>query len=227
MAGLEDGGVDGKIEHYDWTTADPGLGSLLATNRNRDEANNVAQILLEHSRADPHARISVTAHSGGSAIIIWAIERLPDEVSVDSIVLIAPALSPTYDLTKALKHVRGKVYSLNSQSDIVVLGLGTSMFGTMDGVKTPAAGKVGFQQPPGADEKEYKKLIQLPHQQEWIRQYRNTGEHIGAMNRDFAREIIAPLILKGKIPTSQPAEEVDAEPDAPRATTTIAAPTSR
>jgi hypothetical protein len=227
IAGLAEGGVDGKIEHYDWTTADPGLGALLATKRNKDEANNVAQILLEHRRADPQARISATAHSGGAGIIVWALERLPDDVMVDSVVLLAPALSPTYDLTKALKHVTGKMYALTSSSDIVVLGVGTSLFGTIDGVKTEAAGKVGFRRPASADEQQYKKLVQLPHQQNWIKQYGNTGEHIGAMNRSFAREIIAPLILKGTIPTSQPTEVDAAEEDAGRAAKTNAAATSR
>jgi pimeloyl-ACP methyl ester carboxylesterase len=216
MGGLAEGGIDGKIEHYDWTTADPGLGSLLATKRNKDEANNVAQILLEHYRADPGARITVTAHSGGAGIVVWALERLPDDVSLDCVVLLAPALSPGYDLTKALKHVRGKVYAFSSESDGVVLGVGTSLFGTIDGVKTEAAGKVGFRQPAGADAQEYKKLVQLPHQQNWIRQYGNSGEHIGAMNRTFAREVIAPLILTGKMPATQPeaagAESEDAGP---------------
>ena len=123
VRGLAEGGLDGKLDHYDWTVADPGLGSLLARARNEDEANNVAQIILEHRRADPHARITLTAHSGGAGILAWALERLPDNVSVDSVVFLSPALSPSYDLSKALAHVTRQAYAFYSADDVAVLGV--------------------------------------------------------------------------------------------------------
>ena len=210
MRGLNESGLDAKIESYDWTTADPGLGSLLAHRRAMDESDNVGQIILEHYRANPAARITITAHSGGGAIITWALEKLPDDVMVDSIVLLAPALSPTYDLSRALKHVRGHVYVFYSEYDAVVLGAGTSLFGTMDGVKTEAAGKVGFQQPETADAGQYKKLVQFPYDRAWMK-YDNTGEHIGTMNRAFAREVIVPTLLTGHLPATRPADHAAAD----------------
>ncbi|HEX8521692.1 MAG TPA: hypothetical protein VF669_05495 [Tepidisphaeraceae bacterium] len=227
VRGLDDGNLDGTIDHYDWTTADPGLGALLARQRNMDESNNVAQILLEHSRANPNARISVTAHSGGAGIIAWALEKLPDDVQIDTLVLLAPALSPTYDLTKALKHVRGHVYVFYSQFDATVLGVGTSLFGTIDGVKTQAAGMVGFKQPAKSDPDQYKKILQIPHDRTWIRAYGNMGDHVGTMNRTFAREVLAPLILTGKLPTTQPIDELTGRRIETRASPTPTTQTTR
>ena len=207
LVGLEDGGVRGEISHYDWTTADPGLGSLLARKRNNEEATNVAQIILEHYRANPSGHITLSAHSGGAGILTWALEQLPADVMVDSVVLMAPALSPSYDLSKALHHVRGHMYVFSSEHDVAVLGIGTSMFGTIDGVKTEAAGKVGFKMPTTAESAQYEKLVQMPYDRDWSK-YDNWGEHIGTMSREFGREVIAPLLVGEKavtVPTTQAA----------------------
>jgi pimeloyl-ACP methyl ester carboxylesterase len=199
IRGLADGGFASEIEPYDWTTADPGLGSLLAHERNQEEAGKVSQMIESHYRSNPARRITITAHSGGAGVAVWALERLPVGVMVDDIVLLAPALSPTYDLSLAMAHVKGHVYAFTSSHDVAVLGWGTSMFGTIDGVKTEAAGKVGFRRPTGADATQYAKLIEIPYERQWMR-YENIGDHIGAMNRQFAREIIAPLLVNGTLP---------------------------
>jgi hypothetical protein len=196
--GLADGDLGADIETYDWTTADPGLGSLFAHRRNKSEAQKVAAMLADKYRADPRTRITVTTHSGGAAILAWALEDLPDDVSVDTVVMLAPALSPSYDLTAALRHVRHKAYALYSPYD-PVLGFGTSLLGTMDGVRTDAAGRVGFVRPPGGDETQYAKLVTIKYQVEWMK-LGNAGDHIGWMSRPFAREIVAPLILTGVVP---------------------------
>ena len=52
---------------------------------------------------------------------MWALEKLPDDVMVDDLVMVASALSPQYDLSKALKHVRGKAYAFNSMLDVLIL----------------------------------------------------------------------------------------------------------
>ena len=84
-----------------------------------------------------------------------------------AIAMFAPALSPQYDLTKALKHVKGKLYVFSSPHDFVVLSAGTKMFGTMDGVRCEAAGLKGFVKPTSADSEQYKKLVPQPYQRTW------------------------------------------------------------
>ncbi len=85
-----------------------------------------------------------------------------------------------------------------SAYDAVILGVGTSTFGTIDGVREDAAGRVGFSEPAGADHKQYAKLVQVPYDSDWIR-LGNIGDHIGSMSRPFARTILAPLLLRGEL----------------------------
>jgi pimeloyl-ACP methyl ester carboxylesterase len=205
-SGLTRGGLDASIEIYDWTCNNPGLISLTALDRNHHEAQLIADHLTQLYRAHPDQRIILTSHSGGGGIAIWALEKLPDDVHVDTLVMLACALSPQYDLSKALTHVSGKVYVFVSPLD-PILGLGTRNFGTIDRVYTDAAGRVGFIMPSGADVQQYTKLVSIPYNAAWMR-WGNSGDHIGEMMRPFAQNIIGPLLITGNlpivIPTTQP-----------------------
>src|SRR5205823_4706154 len=80
IAGLSDGGVDAEIQIYDWTGPDRGLISLGSTTRHASESAKVAEMITSIARADPRRKIILTAHSGGAAIAVWALEKLPDDV---------------------------------------------------------------------------------------------------------------------------------------------------
>ncbi len=204
-SGIAQGGLDAEVQIYDWTAGHAGLLALTSYDRNQIEAQKIADAIVRIARADPGRRIILTGHSGGAGLAVWALEKLPDEVHVDTLLLLAPALSPQYDLSKALGHVTGKLYAFSSTMD-PVLGIGTRNFGTMDRIKTDAAGRVGFSMPPRADAALYAKLIGVPYDSTWTRYY-NAGDHIGAMMRPFARSILAPLLLTGELPTVSPASQ--------------------
>ena len=69
---------------------------------------------------------------------------LPDDVSIDRLVLVAPAISPDYPLAdNVLPHVREHVVNYASERDLQV-GWGTRTFGTIDRKKTDSAGAIGF-----------------------------------------------------------------------------------
>jgi hypothetical protein len=193
VAGLKDGGIKARIFIYDWTEFDAGIHALHAFDRNQIEAEFVARLIIAHHDADPDSPIFLTAHSGGCAIAVWALEKLPRGIQVDQVLLLAPALSPTYDLSAALRHVRGRMFAFTSTSDSLVLDTGTRVFGTMDGQHTEAAGYSGFVMPATADADAYLKLSAEPYQQDWM-QYNNWGDHIGPMSRRFAAAVLAPLI---------------------------------
>ncbi|MDB5174179.1 MAG: hypothetical protein JWN51_2952 [Phycisphaerales bacterium] len=197
--GLRDAGYAGPLDVYDWTGNDPGLSALMAYKRNQVEAQKIADKITDRFRAEPGVRIVLTGHSGGTGLAIWALEKLPDDVTVDTVLLLSSALSPQYDLSKALTHVRGKCYSFCSENDVLVLGAGTKMFGTIDGVKTDAAGEFGFVLPADAKAAQYEKLVQKPYDKSWM-QYRNIGDHIGDMSRPFSRNILAPLLFENVKP---------------------------
>ncbi|HEY1923532.1 MAG TPA: hypothetical protein VGG44_12340 [Tepidisphaeraceae bacterium] len=207
IAGLRDGGVTANIVIYDWTEHDAGIHALQAYDRNQHEAQLIASLIAAHAAADPLSPIYITAHSGGCGLAAWALADLPPDIKVQTVIFIAPALSPRFDLTAALHHVNGKLFVFSSRFDTLVLFTGTRVFGTIDGVQTEAAGFSGFIQPKNADPIMYEKIVQCPYQKEWV-EYGNLGDHIGGMSRSFATNILAPLIDAS--PTTQTAAQTDA-----------------
>jgi hypothetical protein len=124
-------------------------------------------------------------------------------VKIERLILLAPALSPRYDLSRALAHVRDKAYSFWSGQDTVVLSVGTRTFGTIDGEYCDAAGYVGFERPPKGDARQYAKLVQYPYEAAWVK-YDNFGDHIGVTETAFSKAVLMPL-LRGKTMATQPA----------------------
>jgi hypothetical protein len=192
--GLKAGGFDGAFQIYDWTCRDPGIPALHNRARNEAQAAVVADILTRQYRAFPDRPIYLTCHSGGSGPATWALERLPADVKVSCFVMLAPALSPNYDLSKALSRVADKAFCFNSPLDDLVLGTGTKLFGTIDGVRGDAAGRIGFERPASADERQYAKLVIKPYESAWSR-YGHVGGHIGCMGMTFVEAIVAPAML--------------------------------
>jgi hypothetical protein len=202
LSGLCEGGFAGDVDVRDWPGDQPGLAALFARKRNLSEAQAVAEMIQTRAREHPSDPIILTAHSGGAGVLVWALEKLPADVHVDTVLLLAPALSPEYDLAPALRHVRGKMYAFTSNLDAIVLGAGTSTFGTIDGVKCDAAGRCGFVVPEDADDEAYAKLVQVPYEAKWMREG-NLGDHIGPMGFRFARNVLAPLVVGGSGATAQ------------------------
>jgi pimeloyl-ACP methyl ester carboxylesterase len=202
LAGIRDGGYRGTIEVIDWPGNEPGLKALLDRQRNEREAAKVARRIAQLLKDDPRLKVRLVGHSGGSGIAAWALERLPEGAQVESVVFVAPALSQRYDLSKALRHVRGKAYAFTSPNDAIVLGAGTSLLGTIDGVKEEAAGLRGFTKPKGADDTQYAKLVPMDYEPGWM-QFGNIGDHIGPMGETFAEKVIS-RILQDR-PPEQPA----------------------
>jgi hypothetical protein len=192
------GGAADRVELIDWTCNDSQLGALQAYTRNHLEAQKVAERIMDCRSSGAATRILLTATSAGAGLLIWSLEDLPEGATVDEVVLVAPAVSPGYDLSAALHHVRGKMYVFTSPDDWFMLGWGTSTFGTVDGKKCQAAGRSGFVQPELADPAEYKKLVQLPYETDWIK-YFNFGGHGGAMSPSFARHFLSPMLIQKTI----------------------------
>jgi pimeloyl-ACP methyl ester carboxylesterase len=210
LSGLRDAGVDANIVVYDWTERDPGIHALQAYDRNRHEAEKIAGLIAAHAVADPRSPIYITAHSGGCGLAAWALADLPEDVKVQTVMFIAPALSPRFDLSAALRHVDGRLYVFSSRFDTLVLFTGTRIFGTIDGVQTEAAGFSGFIQPKNADPLLYQKVVPCAYQTDWAK-YGDSGDHIGGMSRAFATAILAPLI------SAAPTTQADAKADSPPA----------
>lgn len=190
------------VDIFDWTENDPGLHALRATERNHKQAIKVRDIILDRKKADPTGNVTITAHSAGTAIAAWALEAIPDDAIVDNVIFLAPALSDSYDLSAALRHIHGKLYCFSSEGDALLLSTGTRLLGTIDGVQADAGGYLGFVQPKTADAVQYKKLVPMPYRIEWS-QYGNWGDHIGTTWSPFVIHVLCPLIA-GKPPENVP-----------------------
>src|SRR5262249_29959015 len=144
----------------------------------------------------------VVGKSGGTGLIVMALEHLPEN-TVEAAVLLAPALSPVYDLAPALNAVRREMVVFWSPLDVFVLGLGTLVFGTIDRIKSVSAGLVGFQAPaPGnpARDVQYQKLRQV----RWRIEMATTGYlggHVGPDSPAFLRKYVVPLLRVGDAET--------------------------
>jgi pimeloyl-ACP methyl ester carboxylesterase len=165
---------------------------------NRDrQARLLAESIQRFRAAQPVDPAFLVAKSGGSGVVIKALELLDDE-SVETVVLLAPALSPGYDLTPALRAVRREVVVFWSPLDVFVLGAGTRVLGTADRVRTVAAGMVGFNIPAGSHhdperDRQYAKLRQI----RWRPRMAATGYlggHVGPDSPMFLRRYVVPLL---------------------------------
>jgi pimeloyl-ACP methyl ester carboxylesterase len=166
---------------------------------NRDrQAGMIAQAVHRFRDAQPADPVFLVAKSGGSGVIVRALEQLT-EGSVERTVLISPALSPRYDLAPALRAVARELVVFWSPLDVVVLGAGTRVFGTADRVRTASAGMCGFQVPYEARDpgnglaSPYAKLRQV----RWSWRMASTGYlggHVGPDSPIFLKKYVVPLL---------------------------------
>jgi pimeloyl-ACP methyl ester carboxylesterase len=155
---------------------------------------------VESFRAQrPEAPVFLVGKSGGCGIVVRALEGLPEEV-VEATVLVAPALSPDYNLTDALRAVRREMVVFWSPLDVIVLGLGTRIFGTVDRVKAVGAGMVGFRVPRSTQDQEQRRQYAKLRQVRWHPRMASTGYlggHVGPDLPGFLRKFVVPLLAVG------------------------------
>jgi hypothetical protein len=165
---------------------------------NRDtKAQLIAETIRRFKTVQPSDPVFMVAKSGGSGVVVKALELL-DEQTVERVILLAPALSPGYDLARALRAVRREMVVFWSPLDVLVLGAGTRLFGTVDRVKSISSGLVGFQVPlvDASDQtgnQGYAKLRQV----RWQPRMAATGYfggHLGPDSPLFLRKYVVPLL---------------------------------
>src|SRR4051812_7745604 len=146
--GLRAGGVNRPIITVAWGAptalfmlnfTDPGV--------HRDAEEMLAEKIVDARKGGPHARIDLIGHSAGCGVVLGALKRLPPNVHVQTVLLLAPSISPQYPIEPALEHVNGAAHLFYSDRDTFFLDWRTGHFGTYDGVKSRAAGNTGM---PGA-----------------------------------------------------------------------------
>jgi pimeloyl-ACP methyl ester carboxylesterase len=184
------------MEHFRWSVGYMRIIKDL-TNRdvNRAKARDLSRLILEHRESRPDDQIHVVAKSAGTAIALWAMAELPERI-LDRVILLAPAVSPGFPLEGSLKAARRDVYSFWSPRDLFFLGLGTSLFGTADGVKGKSAGLVGFE-----PRKEHQsggggaKMVEIEWEPRMLSCW-HVGDHAGTSMPRFIKRYVMPLLEK-------------------------------
>jgi hypothetical protein len=161
------------------------------------QASAIAESIRRYKACRPASPVFLVAKSGGSGLAVMALESL-DESAVECAVLLAPALSPDYNLAPALRAVRREMVVFWSPLDLLVLGAGTCLFGTIDRRKTVAAGLVGFRVPPArfaeaAGSGAYAKLRQVRWQPRMAASG-YLGGHWGPDSPWFLKKYVLPLL---------------------------------
>lgn len=165
---------------------------------NRDEqARRVAESVRRYRIARPFDPIYMVAKSGGSGVIVKALELLDDH-QIERAVLLAPAISSDYDLSRALRAVRSEIVVFWSPLDIIILGAGTRLLGTVDRIKAASAGLVSFRARASGRQgdnngEQYDKLRQI----RWRLRMAFSGHmggHFGPDSPVFLRKYVVPLL---------------------------------
>lgn len=141
---LRDGGVSGAVETRKWPRPWHPLVNLTDYAGNKVFAAGVAEEIGAYQRKYPGRPVDLVGFSGGAGIALLVAEALPEEVRLRRLVLVHAAVSPGYDLCPVLRRVDEGMVNLHSAWDWFMVGLGTSVFGTIDRKYEPSAGMKGF-----------------------------------------------------------------------------------
>jgi len=201
VLGLNDGGINCAIERYEWGTSVPGgaLINLADLTANRRKAAKLAKGIVAYQQRYPDRPVVLVGHSGGAGLALLALERLPADAKVEAAFLLAAAVGPSFDTRPARAHLSGALVNCYSRHDALLLGLGTSIFGTVDREFGMAAGAVGFREQAARESTQTATTVAPLEQIEWtpsLIKLGNIGQHESWTNRYFVRKWLAPRVKR-------------------------------
>lgn len=184
-----------EFHHFRWGHGYMQIIKDLTNSTNLSQkAEELASLIREYKIKYPDRRVYIISKSTGTAPAVMALAQLQPE-SVERAFLLSPAISPDFDLSKALAATKQGLYSFWSPHDHFWLGLGTSLFGTADGVFCRSAGLTGFTRPDeSSNNPHYVKLQEI----EWVPSMLlqgHLGGHPGNSMPPFLRKYVLPLLI--------------------------------
>ncbi len=200
---LRDLGVQSRIRTHDYGRPFGLLANLMSHDGNRLAAANIAAQIVEYRVKHPNTPIDLIGYSGGGGMAVMVAEAIPADIRLRNVVLCQPAISPTYNLSSALRRVDGKLVNLYAPNDWFMLGWGTTVFGTMDRQYVASAGKDGFQEPPKLDDPS---LAEHFTQQSWTPDLiwkGHGGMHAGILTYGWNRETVASWIAPKQVASEE------------------------
>jgi len=204
--GFRDGDVEQAIYSFYWErlTVVDFLPNLMDEPGNRERVGRCAEAITEYAQNYPDRPISLVGYSGGVGVAIMAAEALLAEVQLHNVLLVHRAISLDYDLTPALQRIDGKLVNFYSSLDWLMLGVGTSIFGTADRRHTDTAGKVGFELDKAVPElPDREKVEQVPWQFALFKNW-HFGNHLNMIVYDWNKNVVAPYLKISMASTGEP-----------------------
>lgn len=184
---LEEAGYQGSVEAYLWTTSfNPAIDQV-----NRPAARLRAAALSDkikrYLHTYPDNDVNIIALSAGTGVGTWAVEHLPAGMKINNMVLLGSSLSNSYDMKRALEHIKGRIFVYYSPNDPVLSGP-VRVLGTIDGSYDDSAGLVGLKHPaPG-------RIVNIPWRSEYA-EYGWVGGHTDSTSEPFIRRYVAAHIV--------------------------------
>ena len=214
-AGLLRSAVDMAMPIHSWGRPIPLAGPLINQMDvigNRIAARRIAQMVTDYQDSHPDRPVYIIGHSGGGGVAVFAAEALPDDRKLEGLILLSASISKTYNLTKALSRCRCGIMNFYSGQDVGLLGVGTTLFGNVDGIRGPSAGLTGFDKKPVG-------LYEIAWREE-MAQTGYTGGHLSSGQEKFIAAYVAPFVLSeqwniellDRIPKREQAETAPSKP---------------
>ena len=201
--GLEDGGYQGAVSNHRWSlTFNPALDQTLRFIA-KGSGEALGREITSYLKKYPKADANIIALSAGTGVGIWAIENVQPPCKVNNYVMLGASLSSRYDVSKALKNMKGDIYVYYTSSDPVLQGPVRAL-GTIDGTFDDSAGLVGLRGPNSSS----RQVVNIARRAEHAA-YGWTGGHADCTNRQFvARYLSKHIVTRGAAPEQkQPAPE--------------------
>ncbi len=198
--GLRRAGYDGDCEVFNWThTFNPALDQVNTVGA-RISARELARKIIEYKQRHPDEEVNVIALSAGTGVAIWALEYLGGRPQVNNVFFLGSSLSNGYELRRALRSVKGKLYNYYSPHDKVLQFVQLGM-GTIDRqIGVEAAGQVGLKDA----ERFGDKIVNIG----WDKKYRRmgwNGAHTDYVNHRFIQYEVARRLMEGDGDQASPA----------------------
>lgn len=190
--GFRQGGAADRVRMMNWGAPWFFLPNLLSVSLHNSAEKDLLAHVQAARRESPEGRITLVGHSAGCGVILGMLKRMPEGQRVDTVILLAPAVSPEYDLAPSMAHVSGIMHVFHSDRDEVLLGFSTAVTGTYDHVMTTSAGFKGFENIQALPADAMSRLRQHAYDPAW-RRLGHRGGHFGYRSSQFAAQVLAPL----------------------------------
>lgn len=200
IAGLQTGTGGDEVELVHWGGPLWILANLKLPLIHDAAEDSLADRIAQWRAIHPDGRITLVGHSAGCGVILEALAGAKPTVNVDTVLLLAPAVSEKYDLSPALAHVRGMVHVFYSSHDQLLPS--TLVTGTYDSLCAPSAGRHGFVVPDTLATTLRSHLQQHAYNPAW-KSLGCEGGHFSWRSQPFVEQVLSPMVTAGRL-TAQP-----------------------